>query len=131
MLSAAGEKRSLELGAGGSWGLRFSTLKILPMAYRLFGIKQLAVLLPGEKHGTSGAKPEAGLLGAVVSPLSPKVGRTGFFCFCKESQNMARNPDCSPCLETVSHKTHKASEYIRFFFSKTKILFLPHFHGRF
>lgn len=128
-LDAVGGWGEKELGARswGCWGLRFSTLKILPMAYRLFGIKQLAVLLPGGKHGTSGAKPEAGLLGAVVSPLSPKVGRTGFFCFCKESQNMARNPDCSPCLETVSHKTHKASEYMRFFFLKQKYYFSPIF----
>ena len=40
---------------------------------------------------------------------------------------MARNLDCSLCLETVSHKTQQASEYMRFFFSKTKTLLLPFF----
>lgn len=78
MLSVAGERGNLGLGARGIWGLRFSTLKIPGMGYRLFGIEQLAVLLPGEEPGTSGAKPVTVLPGAMVSPLSQKVRRTAF-----------------------------------------------------
>lgn len=110
--------------------MRFSTLKIPVMGCRLFGIEGLAVLLLllGEEPGTSGAKPKpkpvAVQPGAMVSPLSQKSRENRLFCFCKESQTMARNPHCSPCLETLGHKTQTPLGCMRFF-SKTNTILSP------
>lgn len=76
------------------------------LGYRLFGIEQLSVLLPREEPGTFGAKPEAVLPGLGVSSVS-KRRESWLFCFPKDSSNVARNPDCSPCLETSSHKIQR------------------------
>lgn len=54
MLPMAEEKGNFGPGARVNFWLRFSTLKILVLGYRLFGIEQLVVLLPRDNVGPLG-----------------------------------------------------------------------------
>ncbi|XP_049748226.1 BRD4-interacting chromatin-remodeling complex-associated protein-like isoform X1 [Elephas maximus indicus] len=54
MLSMAVGSRSSGLGAGADFWLRFSSLKVLVLGYRVFGIEQLVVLLQRGNRGPTG-----------------------------------------------------------------------------
>lgn len=82
----AGERGSFGLGAGVNLGLRFLTLKIPALGYRLFRTEQLALLLLKEELGIFRAKPVTVLPEVMVPLLSQKVGRTDFSVFLKIAQ---------------------------------------------